>query len=84
MDTSAKSTFYSIIGFLSLAVGIAVASLVLVQDASANQEPRGARSVYTSHGMTREEIRSTNILYRPSRPGHFYGNTVRRRHWHHR
>ncbi|MDO4571109.1 MAG: hypothetical protein Q4D38_12040 [Planctomycetia bacterium] len=31
-------------------------------------------------GYTRQEIRSMPILQRPNRPGHFYGNTVRRRH----
>lgn len=30
--------------------------------------------------MSRQEIRSMPILDRPNRPGHFYGNTVRRRH----
>jgi hypothetical protein len=29
---------------------------------------------------TRQEIRSMDILDRPNRPGHFYGNTVRRLH----
>ncbi len=28
--------------------------------------------------MTRRDIRNTPIVQRPSRPGHFYGNTVRR------
>ena len=28
--------------------------------------------------LTRKEIREMPILERPSRPGHFYGNTVRR------
>ncbi|HEX3725246.1 MAG TPA: hypothetical protein VHV08_03345, partial [Pirellulales bacterium] len=28
--------------------------------------------------VTRKEIRQMPILERPSRPGHFYGNTVRR------
>ena len=28
--------------------------------------------------MTRQEIRSMPITVRPNRPGHFYGNTVRR------
>lgn len=32
------------------------------------------------HPLTRQEIRSMDILDRPNRPGHFYGNTVRRRH----
>ena len=30
-------------------------------------------------GLTRQEIRSLPIVARPSRPGHFIGNTVRRR-----
>ena len=30
--------------------------------------------------LTRQEIRDKPILERPSRPGHFYGNTVRRNH----
>ena len=29
--------------------------------------------------LTRAEIRAMPIQERPSRPGHFYGNTVRRR-----
>ncbi len=29
--------------------------------------------------LSREQIRSMHILDRPSRPGHFYGNAVRRR-----
>ncbi len=29
--------------------------------------------------LTRTEIRAMPIHNRPSRPGHFYGNTVRRR-----
>jgi hypothetical protein len=31
--------------------------------------------------LTRREIRSMPILERPSRPGHFYGNTVRRNYY---
>jgi hypothetical protein len=30
--------------------------------------------------LSREQIRSMHILDRPSRPGHFYGNAVRRKH----
>lgn len=30
-------------------------------------------------GYTRQEIRSMPMIARPSRPGHFIGNTVRRR-----
>ncbi|TWT32662.1 hypothetical protein [Blastopirellula retiformator] len=32
----------------------------------------------------RDAIRSQPLLHRPNRPGHFYGNTVRRvHHWRH-
>jgi hypothetical protein len=30
--------------------------------------------------LSRDQIRSMHILDRPSRPGHFYGNAVRRKH----
>lgn len=30
--------------------------------------------------LTRKEIRAMSIYDRPDRPGHFYGNTVRRVH----
>lgn len=33
-----------------------------------------------SRNVSRSEIRQRPITQRPSRPGHFYGNTVRRRH----
>ncbi|MCB9922788.1 MAG: hypothetical protein H6822_11440 [Planctomycetaceae bacterium] len=33
-----------------------------------------------ARGAEREAIKSQHILDRPYRPGHFYGNTVRRRH----
>ena len=33
-----------------------------------------------ARALTRREIRSMDILDRPNRPGHFYGNAVRRRH----
>ncbi len=37
--------------------------------------PAPAREAAT---VTRKDIRSMPILERPSRPGHFYGNSVRR------
>ena len=42
----------------------------------------GRTKVYrTNHGyMTRQQIRQLPILERPNRPGHFYGNAVRRAH----
>lgn len=33
-----------------------------------------------STNLSRAEIRAIPIDARPNRPGHFYGNTVRRRH----
>lgn len=39
-----------------------------------------ARKTQNPRALTRKEIRSMDILDRPNRPGHFYGNTVRRRH----
>lgn len=38
-----------------------------------------APSTPVRYGWSRQEIRSMPILERPNRPGHFYGNTVRRR-----
>lgn len=36
----------------------------------------------TTTEAQREQIRSQPLLHRPNRPGHFYGNTVRRvHHW---
>ncbi len=37
-------------------------------------------SADAASGETRQNIRSVPIVARPSRPGHFYGNTVRRVH----
>ena len=38
----------------------------------------GASGLARETTLSRKEIRSMPILERPSRPGHFYGNTVRR------
>jgi hypothetical protein len=35
---------------------------------------------YASTYLTRQQIRQMPLLERPNRPGHFYGNTVRRLH----
>lgn len=52
----------------------AVATIpVPVKDLSSERLPIVAR------GEKRAEIKSTDILERPNRPMHFYGNTVRRR-----
>ena len=44
------------------------------------QEP-SYRGPVIARGETREQIEATPILQRPYRPMHFYGNTVRRRHY---
>ena len=38
-----------------------------------------AAGLTSTKRLSRQEIRSMPILERPNRPGHFYGNTVRRR-----
>jgi hypothetical protein len=57
----------TIVRYLVIAL-LAAANLVIV----ANVEARGT-------GVSRQQIKSMPILERPSRVGHFYGNTVRRR-----
>ncbi len=57
---------------LLLAIALIVPSLLPVNDASA------ARAV-SARSAQRAAIKSQHILDRPNRPGHFYGNTVRRR-----
>ena len=37
-----------------------------------------ANPTSTRADLTREQIRQMPLLERPNRPGHFYGNTVRR------
>ena len=56
-----------------LAVILTVPALLPMQEASAS-------GPVIARGAERQAIKSTHILYRPYRPGHFYGNTVRRRH----
>ena len=47
---------------------------------SSADEP-GWQGNVIARGAEREKIQSTPILERPYRPLHFYGNTVRRRHY---
>ncbi|MCH5374470.1 MAG: hypothetical protein JJ992_10865 [Planctomycetes bacterium] len=49
-------------------------------NSSSAQEPDW-RGVIVARGETRQEIESTDILVRPYRPLHFYGNTLRRRYY---
>lgn len=46
--------------------------------ASSQQAEASGRVLNTSGAQYRESIREMPILERPNRPGHFYGNTVRR------
>ena len=61
-----------------------VALLFVEQLASASQVPQTVGVVRSSpvqnRDAYRQTIRQTPILQRPNRPGHFYGNAVRRRH----
>jgi len=50
------------------------------QPAPASQEP-GWIPVVIARGALREQIDATPIEERPYRPLHFYGNTIRRRHY---
>ena len=54
-----------------------IACTVLVGSVAA-VELAGATTPTNRTGMSRQEIKSMDILERPNRPGHFYGNTVRR------
>jgi len=60
---------------------LAFVAAVWVSSAVSAQEP-GRSNVIIARGQQRAAIKSTNILYRPYRPLHFYGNTVRRRYYH--
>jgi hypothetical protein len=59
-------------------VVIVVGSLAAVRAQGAEPAWRG---VVIARGAEREQIESTDILQRPYRPLHFYGNTVRRQHY---
>lgn len=60
---------------IALAGTLWLASAVTAQESSSS-------NVNTISGYSRQEIKSMNILDRPYyRPGHFYGNTVRRRYY---
>jgi hypothetical protein len=58
---------------LILALAVTAPSLLPVQEAIAT-------GPVVAFGAERQAIKSQHILNREYRPGHFYGNTVRRRH----
>ena len=51
-----------------------------VQFSSASEPVQKSTTVYPAAKsyLTAEQIRQMPLLERPNRPGHFYGNTVRR------
>lgn len=59
---------------LLLLGGLAVAT-------TASAKEPGWSGTVIARGAQREQIENTNILYRPYRPLHFYGNTVRRQYY---
>jgi hypothetical protein len=60
---------------LSTALTTAAGPTLAPADESAPLTPTPASTT-----LSRQEIRQMPITQRPSRPGHFYGNTVRRAH----
>lgn len=67
--------------FNALMISSVTLVLILTGVASATaSEPKWQGNVI-ARGAERAKIESTPILERPYRPLHFYGNTVRRRHY---
>ncbi|TWU23897.1 hypothetical protein Pla52o_18200 [Novipirellula galeiformis] len=58
------------------------ALLLVTFDSPANATEPGWSPIIIPTGSYRDEIKSMPIEQRPYRPGHFYGNTVRRMHYH--
>ena len=65
--------------FCVFALGL-LGMVLLASDSVSADEPNWQGNVI-ARGAEREKIESTPILDRPYRPLHFYGNTVRRRHY---
>lgn len=62
---------------LRLAIlGVAIGSLLCLS-ASFGREPN-LTAAMSARSQMRQQIAATPLLERPNRPGHFYGNTVRR------
>jgi len=65
----------------TLTLVIALAGTLWISSAVAAQESSSSIVVVIAGGQSRQAIRSMHILDRPNRPGHFYGNAVRRRYY---
>jgi hypothetical protein len=57
-----------------------LASMSWFSSSSAAEEPGWSGRVIVT-GQARAQIQATPVVYRPYRPLHFYGNTVRRRYY---
>ncbi len=65
---------------IRLAIAVAVCWFCCMSEPPAAAEPNWSSSVLPI-GAEAQQIRQMDILNRPYRPGHFYGNTVRRMHY---
>lgn len=62
---------------MRLVACVALLGATILVATVAPARPTATRDV--AQGMSRAQIRSMPLLERPDRPGHFYGNAVRRR-----
>jgi hypothetical protein len=68
--------FRSLIATLTLVLAVAAPALA----GSPMPTPYAFQTQSQMRAAQREAIRQLPLLQRPNRPGHFYGNTVRRLH----
>ncbi len=64
------------VGMVGVALSTMSSTSSAMQQGNNTAQPMAAASV----AQQRETIRQMPLLERPNRPGHFYGNTVRRIH----
>lgn len=65
---------------LRLSLIVFIAFWVSSEKTSFGREPDWQREIL-ARGRQAERIRSQEIIHRPYRPFHFYGNTIRRLHY---
>lgn len=70
-------SFRELLGGLVVLLIVTIAWSLSVGSTRTSQDP--AQVVARASKPQRQAIKQMPILQRPSRPGHFYGNTVRRR-----
>ncbi len=59
-------------------LGVCAGLLLFANVSSAEVRATAGRMDRSARAAQRQEIRQTPLLECPNRPGHFYGNTVRR------